>query len=322
MEIPAALREAIEALVDGHPEAKLKADAQALSVRYRDEGRGGRRLLTGDDEAAAYAAARMPATYCAALCALRQALACAGIACASLLDAGAGTGAACWAALEALPDIRRVACVEREPAMRRAGQRLAEAGPEPIRGAEWLSLDLSQEPPLRRADFVIASYVLGEMAESSRARAAEALWDAAEKMLLVVGPGTPAGFAQMRALRGLMLSRGAHIAAPCPHEGPCPMPENDWCHFACRVPRSRLHRALKGGDAPFEDEKFCYMAFVKTPCEKAAGRVLRHPFIEPGRVTLTLCTPGGIKKSIVTKRGGEAFRRARKAGWGEGMELD
>jgi ribosomal protein RSM22 (predicted rRNA methylase) len=218
--------------------------------------------------------------------------------------------------LEALPDIRQITCVERETAMRHAGQRLAESGPEPLRSARWLDIDLTKESFVQPADCVIASYVLSEMTEENRAKTAEVLWNAAGKMLLVVEPGTPAGYEQVKALRSLLLSRGAHIAAPCPHEVPCPIPEGDWCHFACRVPRSRLHRALKGGDAPYEDEKFCYMAFTKQPRDHASARVLRHPQIEPGRVTLTLCTPKGLKKSIVTKRDGEAFKRARKADWG------
>ncbi|MEL7604103.1 MAG: small ribosomal subunit Rsm22 family protein, partial [Bacillota bacterium] len=89
----------------------------------------------------------------------------------------------------------------------------------------------------------------------------------------------------------------------------------------CRGPRSRLHRALKGGDAPYEDEKFCYMAFTKEPCEKTVARVLRHPIIEPGRVTLTLCTPEGIQKSVVTKRSNDAFKHARKTDWGGGWSI-
>jgi ribosomal protein RSM22 (predicted rRNA methylase) len=316
MEIPIALRDAIETFAVGQPRAQLTLAAQKLSERYRGESGGGKRLLTRDAEAAAYAAARMPATYCAVLSALRQSLMHCDIGCTSLLDVGAGTGAACWAALEAMPNIRQITCVEREAAMRRAGQRLAEAGPEPLRNVRWLDIDLAKESTPQTADLVIASYVLGEMTEENRAKTAETLWSAAGKMLLIVEPGTPAGYEQVRALRSLLLSRGAHIAAPCPHVGPCPIPEGDWCHFACRVPRSRLHRALKGGDAPYEDEKFCYMAFTKQPGEHVSARVLRHPQVEPGRVTLTLCTPEGIKKSIVTKRDGEAFKRARKAVWG------
>jgi ribosomal protein RSM22 (predicted rRNA methylase) len=272
MELPLELKGALEALAAGLPQSQLAHAAQGFSLRYRKESGGGRRLLTDETEAAAYAIARMPATFGAALAALRGAQAHAKAQILTLLDAGAGTGAACWAAMEALPEIRRITCIERESAMRRTGQRLAHAGPDPLRNAEWLSADLTKEPPGRKADIVIASYVLGEMAEEDRGKAAEWLWDAAEKLLLIVEPGTPAGFTQLGELRARLLNCGAHIAAPCPHEGLCPVPEGDWCHFTCRVPRSRLHRALKGGQAPYEDEKFAYMAFSKEPCGRALSR--------------------------------------------------
>lgn len=319
MDIPAELREALESLACGQPQAQLARTAQALSERYRSETGSGKRLLATEPEAAVYAMTRMPATYCAVLSALRYALAHTETPLSSVLDVGAGTGAAGWAALSALPDLIRVTCIEREGAMRKVGQRLAQAGPQPLRDAEWQSLDLTKEPIPGKADVVIASYVLGEMTAESRAKTTEALWDAATHMLLVVGPGTPAGFSQLGEVRSLLLARGAHIAAPCPHEGQCLIPEGDWCHFTCRVSRSRLHRALKGGDAPYEDEKFAYVAFTKAPCSQAKARVLRHPLIEPGRVTLTLCAAEGIKKATVLKRDGEAFKWARKANCGDEM---
>lgn len=320
MQIPAELRGALESLAIGQPQAPLARIAQALSERYRGETGSGKRLLSTDQEAAAYAMTRMPATYCAVLSALHWSLKHMEPQFSSLLDVGAGTGAVSWAAISLLPELNRIICIEREDAMRRAGQKLAQAGPELLRNAEWRSCDLAKERVSDKADIVVASYVLGEMTGESRRRVAEGLWDAAGQMLLVVGPGTPAGFAQLGEVRSLLLARGAHIAAPCPHEQRCPISEEDWCHFTCRVPRSRLHRVLKGGDAPFEDEKFCYIAFTKTSCNKAQSRVLRHPGIEPGRITLTSCTPDGIKKAAILKRDGEVFKRARKATCGDEMD--
>ncbi len=321
MEIPTSLRSALDALAEGLPQTPLARDAQALSERYRNQSANGARLVQNDAEATAYALSRMPATYGAVFSALRWTAEHTGAEFQTLLDAGAGTGAACWAALSALSGIREITCIEREGSMRRIGQRLMEAGPDALRRARWLSFDLTAGTLPHRADIVMASYVLSEMAEGDRAKAADALWDAADKLLLVVEPGTPAGFKKLAALRERLISRGAHLATPCPHEGPCPVPPGDWCHFSCRIPRSRVHRALKGGDAPYEDEKFCYMAFSRTPCQRPVSRVLRHPQTEPGRVTLTLCTPEGIQKCAVMKREGERFKRARKTDWGDGTKI-
>ena len=76
---------------------ELTALAGGLSQRYREQSGTGRSLLHGEAEAVAYACARMPATYAAVRTALGWALPGSG-AYATMLDVGAGTGAAGWAA--------------------------------------------------------------------------------------------------------------------------------------------------------------------------------------------------------------------------------
>src|SRR5258708_21955953 len=99
----------------------------------------------------------------------------------------------------------------------------------------------------------MVAYSLGESDDASLLRAA---WYASRKALIVIEPGTVAGFECVRKVRDQLIALGAHIAAPCPHANPCPMTGNDWCHFAARVERSSMHRRLKGGDLGHEDEKF------------------------------------------------------------------
>lgn len=133
----------------------------------------------------------------------------------------------------------------------------------------------------------------------------------------MIEPGTPEGFRQIKAARDYLLDRGAALLAPCPHEKSCPLPPDDWCHFSCRVARSRLHRQLKGGDAPYEDEKFCYLAFGRAKGARFSSRILRHPQIESGKITLQLCTPSGLVTLPVRKRDGTLFKTARKANSGD-----
>lgn len=95
------------------------------------------------------------------------------------------------------------------------------------------------------------------------------------------------------------------------------MEGDDWCHFAVRVQRSRLHKALKGGEAPFEDEKFAYLALTREPpAAPCISRVLRHPQIAPGRIALTLCGQEGCAQRVVTKKD-PLWKRARKTGAGD-----
>ena len=101
------------------------------------------------------------------------------------------------------------------------------------------------------------------------------------------------------------------------------MEPDDWCHFRVRVARSRLHKRLKGGDAPFEDEKFCYLAVAKpgVAVRPAGARILRHPAKQAGFVELAVCTAAGTREvRRVTKKQGAAFRAARKADAGDESE--
>ena len=90
--------------------------------------------------------------------------------------------------------------------------------------------------------------MLGELEAAMRLPVAEKLWNACEQMLVLIEPGTPQGFANLRAVRAHLAALGAYVAAPCPAGSEtCPMTGENWCHFAVRVQRTRLHKALKGG---------------------------------------------------------------------------
>ena len=98
------------------------------------------------------------------------------------------------------------------------------------------------------------------------------------------------------------------------------MAEGDWCHFAVRVQRTKLHKQLKGGDVPYEDEKYAYLALTRQqPAASCAARVLRHPLIAPGKITLTLCEGGEKKLRAVTKKD-PLWKRARKIGAGDAID--
>ena len=320
MEFPVALTNAIQQLAARYPMAQLKNAAEEISRRYRQETGRGKTLLRGDVEAAAYALARMPATFGAVAAALEYTLEATDFAPKTLLDVGAGTGAACWAA-DALLPLEQVTCLEREAAMRQLGQELMREGSETLQEAEWLAADLTADAPLPKAELVVASYVVGELSSETRWAVLQKLWEAAEGMLLIIEPGTPAAFAQIEEMRRKLVQRGAHIAAPCPHEQPCRLMEQDWCHFTCRVPRSRLHKLLKGGDAPYEDEKFSYLALTKFAVCHDKARILRHPQIAKGQIGLTLCGINENQSIFVKKKDGALFKIARKAKCGDAIKV-
>jgi ribosomal protein RSM22 (predicted rRNA methylase) len=315
------LREAIAAAAEGVAGGDLVRAAEALSRRYRDgEGRphGPGRLTP--IERLAYATVRLPATA-AALDAVLGALSRhTGVAPATILDLGAGPATTLWPAVSRWPHLSRVTLVDRDPEMLRLGLEmwrhahpLAGAGPEVVtRPGDLVSAD-------DRADVVIAAYAIGELDDASAARAVDRALTQAARAVVLVEPGTPAGFARVRAARDRLLAQGAAIVAPCPHGGPCPMTAGDWCHFAVRLDRSRAHRQAKHGALGWEDEKFAYVIAAPAsagPARPAAARVVRRPVRGTGHVRLVLCTPAGLEQAVVTRRG-DAYRAARDVAWGD-----
>lgn len=313
MELPIELRQLLEEQAGTFPLKQLTAAAAKMSEKYRSETGAS---ISGSAETCAYAVVRMPATYGAASAALEQAAKRFNGEISTMLDVGAGTGAVCWAAAEIFPDIEHTVCLERDKNMTEIGEKLMKNGGFPC-AYEWKSFDLTSGAISQRAQLVTASYVLNELGSKQRAEAVKKLWNAAEKMLVIIEPGTPKGFANLLEIRSLLINSGAHIIAPCPSDGECPLPSDDWCHFSARIARTKLHKQLKGGDAPYEDEKFCYIAAVRSNTEPSVPRIIRHPKIESGKITLELCTADGITQKIVTKKDGAAFKKARKADWGD-----
>ncbi len=315
MELPIEFRNITEELAAGIPVKKLISAADTISERYRSEAASGKPLITNDTEAAAYAIVRMPATIGASGSAIQYAADRFDGEITSVLDIGAGTGACSWAAAEIFPDIERITCLEREKSMIDFGKNLMAKGGFPFE-CEWISRDITKGFDIK-ADLVTASYVLNEMPDEVQEKLVSAMWNATEKMLVIIEPGTPKGFRNILKIREQLINSGANILAPCPHDNKCPLPENDWCHFTSRVSRTKLHKQLKGGDVPYEDEKFCYIAAVREECEPCNARILRHPKIESGKITLKLCTADGIGEKIVTKKDGALFKKARKADCGD-----
>ena len=309
MEFPYEIREYVEELA-AKQEGLLKA-AERLSERYRGESGNGSPLVNGGRDILAYAAVRMPATFGAAAKALELTLKHFDGEIGSVLDVGAGTGAASLAA-HFLTGCGDIVCLEREQGMIDLGRELSQRCGADFR---WIKRDIAGGVE-RRADMVISAYCLHEMTAAGRRSALEKLWSSAEKLLILIEPGTPEGFSQIKQARELLTGLGGSVAAPCPNIGECPMTEGDWCHFTARIARGKLHKRLKGGDVPYEDEKFSFVAVSREQCRPCAARILRHPRIDSGRVTLRLCTERGVEERMVTRKD-PRFKAARKSESGE-----
>jgi ribosomal protein RSM22 (predicted rRNA methylase) len=317
VELPAALSVALAGALEGVSRRDLSLRAARTSAAYR-AGRGSAGVIRGADDALAYALTRLPATYAACASVFAEAARRApDFAPRSLLDAGSGTGAASWAAVQAWPGLERLAWFDENPSFLDFARRLAEGGASPLAHAERLRGDLAAGP-LPAADLVVASYALAELSPERQAQALAGLWAAAEGMLALVEPGTPAGFARLRQARTRLLGEGAEILAPCPHAADCPMAREDWCHFSVRLPRSRDHRRAKSAELAYEDEPFAYLLAARPGIgARAAARVLARPHAGKPGVDLKLCTPAGLERRFVARRDKPAHAKARRLDWGD-----
>jgi ribosomal protein RSM22 (predicted rRNA methylase) len=324
-DLPPALRQAAEALLEGVGRKGVAERARAISERYRAGG-GSAAVVTSEADAAAYALTRLPATYAAGLRALAEtAERLPDFAPASLLDAGAGPGGAAWAALETWPGITASTRLDSNTAFLDLAERLAADAPPPLKAAQRLRADLTAAGDWPKAALVIASYALAEIPESRQAEVIAALWRAAAGLLVLVEPGTPAGWTRILAAREVVIAGGGAIVAPCPHHAACPLAAPDWCHFSQRLNRSRDHRLAKGGEAPFEDEKFIYLAAARphVAITPPAPRILAPPRAAKPGIAFKLCMPDGTAQAhLVARRDKAAHARARRLDWGDRLILD
>ncbi|WP_424860920.1 small ribosomal subunit Rsm22 family protein [Streptomyces sp. MMS24-I29] len=319
-----ALRAALAGLLDGLPPKQAAQAVDRLIANYRGNTPTHAPVLRDRSDVAAYAAYRMPATFEAvrsALDALRAAA--PDWAPATHTDVGGGTGAASWAVAGAWEDARTTVLDWAEPALDLGRELAAASGVPALRAVQWRRERIGADLELAPTDLVTVSYVLNELTAPVRAALVDSA-AAAARAVVVVEPGTPDGYARIIEARDRLIAAGLTVAAPCPHSDACPIePGSDWCHFSARVSRSSLHRQVKGGSLPYEDEKFSYVVATRFETASAPARVVRRPQIRKGQVLLDLCTRDeALRRATVTKRHGGLYRAARDAAWGDAWPPD
>lgn len=326
--LPENLKTAIEAEISRIGPSKLAQASEELTKRYRDQHqrqsiaqRKGT-FMESDAHRLAYAVARMPATFAVVKRVMQEIQArMPESSFESMLDLGAGPGTAMWAASEVFPRLTKVTLVEQDSQLAEMGRRFAKSSDHSaVQGALWQQADLKAIETLETHDLIILSYVIGELKEEAIKAIVEKSWQSAKKLVVIIEPGTPAGFERIRAVRAQLIELGAQIAAPCPHEDACPMSGGDWCHFAERIERTSQHRQAKGGTKGYEDEKYSYVVASKEPMGHHGSRILRHPQKHSGHITLELCTKEGLKRRIVSRKEGDLYKKARKLEWGDTFE--
>lgn len=320
MRLSAELQDAIQRET-GKVDRRKLAQATAQLTEHYQAADFSTPAVVSEAHRAAYLAVRLPATYAAISRVFAEiTLRAPQEEIASLLDLGAGPGTALFAAAEEFPQLRQATLLETDAGWIAVGKRFAEQSESPIvQQAQWLRQDLRSGLACEKHDLVVISYTLGELPQNAVEAVLNKAWKCAGKFLVLIEPGTRRGFSAINSARSTLIANAAHILAPCPHHFTCPMAAaGDWCHFSQRVERTSQHRQLKGGALGYEDEKFSYLVAAKNNLPSNGARIVRHPGKHSGHVQLTLCTAAGqIENRTITRSSKEAYKRARKAEWGD-----
>jgi ribosomal protein RSM22 (predicted rRNA methylase) len=321
-DFPSDLQAGLDSVMQGVSRNALAQHATTISQAYRSGGCSAQAIRSRDD-ALAYALARLPATFAAVasvLAALRQAA--PHFAPRTLLDVGAGPGTAAWAAVGCFTGLTGIQLVDENEYLRRLALDLLSFSTTPVlRDATY------QEGAARRllattapADLIVASYLIGEVPDDHLLDIADMLWSKTTDVLVVIEPGTPAGFRRIRSLRAHLIDQNGYVVCPCPHDLECPLTGDDWCHFSQRLNRSRDHRQVKGAALSFEDEKFSYVVLSRRkPALPAGDRVLAVPRVTKAQIATKLCTPEGLVMDVASRRDRDAYKMRRSWRWGDAV---
>ncbi|HUX79248.1 MAG TPA: small ribosomal subunit Rsm22 family protein [Alphaproteobacteria bacterium] len=317
--LPLKLSNAIDRELAPLDKDKLRAACFDLSKRY-----GIGQFIDTPLHRLAYIAARLPATFGAAQDVLRR-IEPALKPIASLLDLGAGVGSLAWAAQEVMPNLKTVTLFEKDIELLRLGQHLTQDNLNPLQ-LSWCRDDITMADVFPSHDAVVLSYVLNELSLKDQVHILKKAYEAADKLLILIEPGTPQGYEHILKARQYLTESGAHILAPCPQNGLCPLAPSfkegkDWCHFSVRIPRGKYHMRAKEGTLPYEDEKYSYLVVSHQPVSAPAARIIKAPIKKTGHVILDLCTQNAeLERRIVSKSEGKAYTKARDSEWGDEWE--
>lgn len=302
------LPEHIAALIEELTERKqLSSSYASLSERYRQ---AGDKRVAGSKEHLAYLACRLPATFAACKEVFsRLGAHSPAFQPVTLLDVGAGPGTALIALSEQYSSLKSATFIERDPLFIELAKTLLASYP----------VEISWKAAQTTFDLVTSSYMLSELNDSEQEDMVCFFMQNASSHIVLIDTGTPLGYQGLMRARSRLINEGWHILAPCPHARPCPIIAPDWCHFSVRLPRSHLHRVVKGAERGFEDEKFCYLIAAKESAAlQTPGRIVGAPMKRSGHVRLKLCTmEGKIEEPVISRKNKELYPLAKKAEWGD-----
>jgi ribosomal protein RSM22 (predicted rRNA methylase) len=239
----------------------------------------------------------------------------------SVLDVGSGPGTALFAACSVWEGLTRLVGVERQATLisvaRALVQQFQKAGELvlPFDNLSWECTPVNSWVSGEQADLSVASYMLGELSDGDVLACIDAIWKRTKRYFVIVEPGTMRGFARLARVRRHLISRGAHIVAPCGGNWEC---QAEWCHFSDRVTRTRLHQSIKEATLGYEDEHYSYLVASHEILPFAGARIVGRVRSNKFQTVVPVCSEGGALCNITfaKRTHSKEFREARRWHWG------
>jgi ribosomal protein RSM22 (predicted rRNA methylase) len=318
MELPKTLVDSITTHFSEYGMKKIQKAAHELSLRYREKQNTNTRFIQTKEEAIAYLCMRFPATFAVnyrVFSELEKYIDLTSVS--SLLDLGSGSGASLFAAQSIFPHLNQACLVEQDSFLIDLGKTLFKESGVHVKPA-WLCENFTSLVKASPAELVVFSYSIGEAPKNSFGEIFEHILPFVNKYLVIIEPGTPVGFERILHARDILLKKGLHILAPCPHAKTCPMNKTfKWCHFTQRLPRTSFHKYLKDASLGYEDEKFSYIIMSKKELSAPQDRIVGHPKISSGFAEFEVCSvEGALETKKILKRNVENFGILKKLEWG------
>ncbi|MBW8309644.1 MAG: small ribosomal subunit Rsm22 family protein [Candidatus Paracaedibacteraceae bacterium] len=136
------------------------------------------------------------------------------------------------ACMDRFNDISSV-LIEENADMVRLGQQLIPSG-------QWKQHNILALPSFPKADLVLFSYVLNEIHAAQQLEMVAKLWAATTDYLLILTPGTPQSFAQLKTVRHYLIGQGAHIVAPL---SACTYMSDGWTRLVPFYPKTESFKS-------------------------------------------------------------------------------
>lgn len=280
-------------------------DFHAAYVRNKNTATGV--PLKADIQRGLYLACRMPATVAAAHRVLSELP--HDFYPRTQCDLGSGTGSAIVAAAARFPTLSQVTAIDANAQLLAMGEEILTRMTPALR-RESIVESYGVGNVMTRADLVTLSYTLNEIPENQRLSVVANAWSHCTGFLVVVEPGSKAGFATIMQIRDWALAQGIYVYAPCSHQGVCPLRERDWCHFHTRFTRSKRLLQVKRGSRGYEDEPYSYLILSRLPVDRGGQRILSAPTKIPYGLKVSLCAPDTAEEKIYAKKD-EQYKRLK-----------